>query len=126
CEGPISPHDREELKNLIIALDNWRVMAYENIIPESDVLEGLRFKVKKGKKFQLEKKKLLNPFTLKWEHYYKIVLANDRESRNFIQKMRISLAVDLLLYDSFFRLANVLKKAKKIRSILEYDMPEQG
>src|SRR5690606_35235030 len=64
--------------------------------------------------------------TFKWTHYYKLILANDRESRDFIQKMRITLSIDLLLYDSFFRLAQVLKKAKKIRTILEFDMPEQG
>lgn len=126
CDGPMSVADREELKSLIISLDRWRVMAYQDIMPEVNLLEGKEFDIKKGDRFNLEEKRRLNPLTLKWIKFLKITIADDQASKDFIQKTRIALSIDLLLYDSFFRLAEVLKKSKKMRTILEYDMPEEG
>lgn len=127
CSRPMPSADIGKMKNLLMQLEAWRVDAFERIIPVANVLKGMPVEIKAGESHKIEEKTRLNIGTLKQEKYLKVTYnALDPESRAFVQKERISVAINLLLYDSFFRLADMLSKAKKIRSILEYDMPEVG
>jgi hypothetical protein len=50
----------------------------------------------------------------------------DPASREFLLRAKSGTATMMLLYDSFFRLADVLAKSKKLRRIIEVDMAHEG
>ncbi len=127
CNRPLPSADIKKLKTLITELENWRVEVFANILPVSNVLNGLRAEISLGNEHKVEEKAKFNVSKLKYEKYLKITYNPlDRNSRNFIQKARIHTVINLMFFDSFFRMAEMLSKAKKIRSIIEYDMPEVG
>ena len=116
CEGPLSSKDLSKLKELLISLEEWRKLSFDGIIPMATLKVELESKVEAGEKFSLTQSgKVLH-----------ITLANDEESQNFVKQARRGIATTLLLYDSYFRLAQTLSKATKLRNILEYDLPQEG
>lgn len=125
CEKPLSSADIAIMKGLLLELEDWRVDAFENLIPMANVLEGKPAEIHYGDAHKVELKKRFDYRLFKYVEYFDITYnPADSESRSFVQKQRVHVAVNLLVYDSFFRLADILSKAKKIREILEYDMPE--
>lgn len=127
CEAPLSAKDLTTLKNLLKSLEQWRKVALELAMPQTDVLQGKSFVMTPGDVFTVTESTRWVPGTLKREKYFQITYrADDRDAIRFVQGVRISAATSLLLFDSFFRLAETLSKATKIRSILAYDMPEEG
>lgn len=127
CQKPMSSSDISKMKALLLMLESWRAVTFDTILPLVDVLKGLETEIKLGDKHKVEEKTRFNPLTFAREKYLVITYnPQDPASRAFIQKIRIQSATHLLLFDSFFRLADTLSKAKKIRSILQHDMPEVG
>jgi hypothetical protein len=127
CYRPLTTTELAQMKNLLRDLEAWRVEAFEGIDPKAQML-NLPPLLEEGESLLIEekwrqKKKRSN----KMEPYLHITYnQEDPESQEFIRRARIGAATTLLLYDSFFRIADVLAKAKKVRAILEYDMPEEG
>ncbi len=127
CDRPLTNQDLTTLKNLLRSLEKWRIIALEQAMPQTDVLKGHPFVLSLGESFSVVEASRWSPTTFRNEKYFKITYnPKDPESARFVQGVRISAATSLLLFDSFFRLAETLSKAKKIRAILEYDMPEEG
>ncbi|GEM_PF-1843686 len=125
CQKPLSSADIAIMKEMLLDLEAWRVDTFENLIPVADVLEGKPAEIRYGDAHKVELKKRFDYTLFKYVEYFDVTYnPADLESRNFIQKERVHIAINLLVYDSFFRLADILSKAKKIREILEYDMPE--
>lgn len=127
CNRPMSSADIGKMKVLIASLEEWRVDAFERIIPRADVLQGLPVEISLGQEHKVEEKTRFDLSTLKYEKYLKITYnPDDSRSRSYVQKARINVVMNLMVFDSFFRMADMLSRAKKIRSILQYDMPEVG
>lgn len=127
CDRPMPSASIGKMKNLLLELEEWRVSGFEQLSARANVLRGLPVDLNHGDKLVIETKRRLKPGTLSRESYLKITYnPQDSMSRSFVQKERIHVAINLLLLDSFFRLSDMLSKAKKIRAILQYDMPEVG
>lgn len=123
CHKPLSLKDIETLKGLFKRLGDWDKETFQVLIPETDHLKGLRFEFKRGSRLSLTEAFRFNPNTLSKEKYLQIIYNPDeRESRLFLRDVQITAASTLVMYDNFFKLSHVLAKAKKIRSILEYDV----
>lgn len=116
CDRPLPVEDIRFLKKLFLKLDAWNKETFNVIIPASDHLGHLPVKVKAGEKFEFLRK----------NKYLEITLAHDDESTAFLQDVRIASAAALAMYDSVFKLSEVLARAKKIRSILEYDLGDDS
>lgn len=126
CDRPMSGHDLAKLKELFWNLAHWK-RDFEEVRSLSNLLQGKSFSLKKGKRHKIVEKKKFSPVTFEFEPYLDITLSSqDKDSKMFIRNITISSAVSLLMYDSFFRLTEMLSKAKKIRSILELDMGRDG
>lgn len=121
CQRPMSSQDIGTMKELLQDLGEWKRYAFEEILPQTDVLKGKSFVLKKGDAHKVQEK-----FRLGGSYLEITYNPEDPESRKFAQNVRSTTVTTLLLYDHFFRLAEILSKAKKIRSILTYDMPEDG
>lgn len=127
CTRPLSAKDLTTLKNLLKNLEVWRKAALEIAMPQTDVFQGHPFEMTLGEEFSVTEATRRVPGTLKKEKYFKIVYnPTSNDALRLAQAIRISSATSLLLFDSFFRLADTLSKATKIRGILQYDMPEEG
>ncbi len=127
CDRPMPSGSIGKMKNLLLELEEWRVSGFEELSYRANVLRGLPVALHQGEKLSVETKRRLRPGTLRSENYLKITYnPKHLESRAFVQKERIHVAINLLLLDSFFRLSDMLSKAKKIRAILQFDMPEVG
>ena len=127
CDRPLTNKDLIVLKNLLRSLEKWRLQAIEIALPQTDVLKGRPFELVRGDSFTVEELSRRVRGSIKKEKYLKITYnPEDNEALGFVQGVRISSATSLLLFDSFFRLAETLSKATKIRGILQYDMPEEG
>lgn len=116
CNRPLSIKDIRLLKDLFLKLDSWNKETFNVIIPGTDHINDLAIKVKKGGKFHLLRKKDL----------LEITLAQDEETEIFLRDVSISSASALTMYDSVFKLSHVLARAKKIRSIMEYDLGDDS
>jgi hypothetical protein len=127
CEKPLSASDLRVFKLILFSLENWRFQAFETVIPNYDVLKGLPAELQLGQRLSVTRKMRFNPFTFESEPYLNIVYSPfDPESQDFIQKVRITTATTLQLYDSFFKIAQHLAHAQKLKSIIQSDMPEEG
>lgn len=127
CERPLTNKDLILLKTLLRSLETWRLQAIEIAMPQADVLKGRPFELIPGDSFRVEELSRRVRGSVKKENYLRITYhPEDSEALRFVQGVRISTATSLLLFDSFFRLAETLSKATKIRGILQYDMPEEG
>lgn len=123
CNRPLSIQDIAQLKNLFRKLDAWNKELFGSILPGSDRLKGLPYAHEKGPAFSVKEDTRFNPRLFKNEKYLRIVLNEaDEKSNQFMRDIQITSASTLLMYDSLFKLSFVLSKAKKIRSILEYDL----
>ena len=116
CDRPLPVKDIKYLKELFLKLDAWNNETFDVIIPATDHLGDLPLKLKAGNKFQLIRKK----------KYLEITLAKDAETSEFLRDVSIASASTLAMYDSVFKLSEVLVRAKKIRSILEYDLGDDS
>ena len=126
CDKPLSGQDILLLKNLLRDLQSWKKDTFDYYVPNLGLLSN-SFELKAGDAHNIKITKRLNPQTFRLEDHLKITYnPHDVESLKFAQEIRISSGMTLLLYDSFFQLAQILSKAKKLRSILEYDMPDEG
>jgi hypothetical protein len=117
CEKPLSARDLTQFKNIFRELEEWRKIAFDGIIPMAELNVDKTSEVVIGQHFSIQEdsdriKVVINP--------------SDQESREFIQKSRRATATLMLLYDSFFRLSDILAKARKLSMILEQDMPKEG
>lgn len=127
CSRPLTAKDLNTLKNLLRNLEVWRKAALEIAMPQTDVFQGHPFEMTLGEEFSVTEATRWIPGTLRKEKYFKVVYnPTSNDALRLAQAVRISSATSLLLFDSFFRLADTLSKATKIRGILEYDMPEEG
>ena len=127
CARPLTAKDLTTLKNLLKNLEVWRKAALEVAMPQTDVFQGHPFEMTAGEEFSVTESTRWVPGTLRKEKFFKIVYnASSNDALRLAQAIRISSATSLLLFDSFFRLADTLSKATKIRGILQYDMPEEG
>lgn len=109
CERPLTARQITDFKEALAQLEEWRKLVFDGIQPMGDLSVTLPSSVVLGDEFKTE---LIGEETLE------VTLANDDLSREFVQKARSSSATMVLLYDSFFRLAEVISKAKKLRVIL--------
>ncbi len=121
CDRPLSSQDIGHLKSLLLDLGEWKNHAFNELLPKVNVLKNLPFTIKAGNALNVQERTRLSGKYLE-------VTYNPKEeaSRQFAQSVRISAVTKLVLYDHFFRLAELLSKAKKIRSILTYDMRQDG
>lgn len=127
CSRPLSAKDLTTLKNLLKNLEKWRKAALEIAMPQTDVFQGRPFEMTSGEEFSVTEATRWVRGTLRREKYFKVVYNSaSPDALRLAQAIRISSATSLLLFDSFFRLANTLSQATKIRGILQYDMPEEG
>lgn len=126
CDRPLSSRDISLLKDHFRKLDNWRRDVFEKIIPATDRLKGLPYKLEKGPAFSYKEVIRFNPLTLKKETTLRLIITADQESRQFFRDVQITTASTLLMYDSFFKLSQALAGAKKIRTILENDLRTEG
>lgn len=125
CDGPMSRQDIETLKNILITLKVWKTETLDNYLEGLDVFQEGRFQLVSGKKHEATIQYRFNSSKLKMEKYLRVTYnPSDVNSQIFSQEVRISTGMGLVLYDSFLKLAEFLSKAKKIRSLLEYDIPE--
>lgn len=116
CDRPLSIKDIRHLKKLFLKLDAWNKETFDVIIPATDHLGDLPVKLKEGLMFQL----------VRTNNFLEITLAKDAETADFLRDVSIASASMLAMYDSVFKLSEVLSRAKKIRSILEYDLGEDS
>jgi hypothetical protein len=127
CERPFSGSGLIQLKNVLKNLEEWRKIAFDGIVPVSKLEVDMPFELQMGSSFSVTQKKRFNTSTLKFEAYLKIELNHlDPQSAAFMHRSREGLTTTLLVYDSFFRLTDILARAKKLRSILQYDLKEEG
>jgi hypothetical protein len=127
CDRPLSSDDIGQLKNLLRSLEEWRRLAFEGIVPMATLVVQSPHEIIRGETFSLKETDRYNPQTRKSEKFLTITLnPNEAESKNFLQNARIGLATTLLLYDSYFRLARAVEDASKLRSIIQYDLPDEG
>lgn len=117
CDVPLSLKEIDLIKSLFRKLDSWNKTTFEEVVPATDLINGLSFDVKIGDRFAVKQtgKKLL--ITLS---------ANDEESREYIQSIQMASASMLMMYDKLFEISQGLAKAKKLRSILENDIGEES
>ena len=127
CDRPLSSADIEKLKNLLRSLEEWRRLAFEGVAPQATLTIDSPHQVQLGESLELTETTRYNSTTEEWERFLLITI-NPREeaSKVFLQNARIGLATTLLLYDSYFRLAAAMEHASKLRSIIQYDFPEEG
>lgn len=126
CDRPLSGHDIVELKNLFLDLESWR-KDLEILLLKKDMLKGRSFSLRKGELHTVVSTTRFDPRSFKYLPHFEITLApNDFMSVNFVQSVTIATASTLLMYDSFFKLSELLSRAKKIRYILEFDMGAEG
>lgn len=125
CERPLSARDLEQLKRLLYSLEEWRLLAFDGIVPMSHLDVSMPFEIARGS-FSIVEKKRFNWERLQTESWQLVTLGDEQESQEFITQTQVGVAVNLVLYDSFFRLIEILSQAKKLRSILERDLPFEG
>lgn len=116
CDRPLSVKDIRHLKNLFLELDAWNKETFNVIIPATDHINDLEVEVIQGEKFHLRRRK----------DSLEVTLAPDDETEIFLHDVSIATASALAMYDSVFKLSEVLSRAKKIRSILEYDLGDDS
>ena len=126
CDRPLSGHDIVELKELFLDLESWR-KNFEELLQQKDMLKGRSFSLKEGNLHTVVLTTKFDPKSFKYLPHLDITLApNNSMSLNSVQNVTITTASTLLMYDSFFKLSDLLSRAKKIRYILEYDMGSEG
>lgn len=126
CDKPLSGHDLAELKELFLNLESWR-KNFENLLKRKDMLKGRSYTLKEGKIHTVVETIKFNPRLFKNIPHLDITLSSSNSmSSAFVQNITIATASTLLMYDSFFKLSELLSRAKKIRYILEYDMGPEG
>ena len=116
CDRPLSARDHARLKKMFIDLDSWKELTFNQILPKTDILEGKKIKVIEGDHSITSTNSLL-------------IISLDKldpRSRQLVDYVSISAALKLIMYDNFFRLSEVLAKAKKIRTILQFDLANEG
>lgn len=127
CDGPMPREDITKLKSILLDLNAWKQNTLANYIDGLKVFQDGKFDLESGPHHEVKILQRFNPAKIRFEKYLKVIYnPNDINSQRFSQEIRISSGMGLLLYDSFFKLAEYLSKAKKVRSLLEYDMPEGG
>lgn len=127
CERPLTSKDIAKLKTLLRSLEEWRRLAFEGFAPMAKTEVEYAHKVVIGEKLNIEESTWFNTTTFRREKFLTITLnLEEKESQIFINNTRAALATTLLLYDSYFRLAQAVSKAKNLRSILQYDLPDEG
>lgn len=127
CERPFSAAGLIQLKIVLKNLEEWRKIAFDGIVPVSKLEVDRPFELELGPSFSVTQRNRFNSATLKFETFLKIQLNYlDPETIAFMHRAREGVTTTLLVYDSFFRLTDVLSRAKKLRSILQYDLKEEG
>lgn len=127
CERPLSAKDLTKLKTILKDLEEWRKIAFDGIVPVSRLEVDLPSSVSFGEKFSVTQKYRIDPIYLKSQAFLEVVLnPKDEESVRFTHKARQGTTTILLMYDSFFRLTEILSKATKIRAILQNDIGEES
>jgi hypothetical protein len=127
CQRPLSSGDIEKLKKLLTSLEEWRKISFEGIVPMARLLVEYPHEVSLGEKFSIQESNRINPRTGLKEIFLKLTLnPNEIQTKIFLQNARQGLATTLLLFDSYIRLARSLNKATKLRSIIQYDLPQEG
>lgn len=127
CERPFTAAGLIQLKTVLRNLEEWRKIAFDGIVPVAKLEVALPFEIKTGSTFNVQEARRFNPSSLKYEKFLKITLApTDPETATFMHRSREGLTTTLLVYDSFFRLTDLLARAKKLRSILQYDLRDEG
>jgi Permuted papain-like amidase enzyme, YaeF/YiiX, C92 family len=117
CARPFSARDLMTLKNILNDLDEWRKVSFDGIVPMASLVIDTPSEVSLSSKFSVEASDKFSKVNLN---------LNDFDSQNFVEKARTSTATMMLLYDSFFRMGDILGKAKKLRQVLENDLPKEG
>ncbi len=125
CDKPMSARDLLRLKKILSNLEEWRLIAFDGFVPMSHLEVAMPFELQSGE-FSIVEKKRFNWSRLQTETWQLITLGSDTESQNFLTQTQMGVSVNLVLYDSFFRLTEILSQAKKLRSILERDLPFEG
>lgn len=125
CDKPLRARDLLRLKSLLRNLEEWRLLAFDGFVPMSHLDVSLPFEIARGS-FSIVEKKRFNWERLQTESWQLVTLGDDQASQEFITQTQMGVAVNLVLYDSFFRLIEILSQAKKLRSILERDLPFEG
>ena len=125
CERALSAQDQRILKTLLRDLEEWRVISYDGFAPMSSLDITGPFELREGP-FSLTSERRFSWRTLKQETIQVITLNDDLESQNFLHQTQMGVATNLVLYDSFFRLLETLSQAKKLRQLIEVDMPLEG
>ena len=125
CERPLSARDLSRLKSLLTGLESYRLLAFDGFVPMSHLDVSMPFETQSGP-FALKVKERFNWERLRFDRYQVITLGEDVESENFLRQTQMGASVNLSLYDSFFRLVDLLSQAKKLRGILERDLPREG
>lgn len=125
CDGPMSPKDMDKLKEILMTLSYWKQETLDHYLEGLEVFQEGKFELVPGKKHEAKVLVRFNSSRLKIEKYLRITHnPQDLRTQMFSQEIRISTGMGLVLYDSFLKLSEYLSKAKKIRSLLEYDLPE--
>lgn len=125
CDGPMPRHDIDKLKEILLSLKEWKQETLDHYLEGLDIFQDGRFELVPGAKHGTKVLFRFNSSKLKLEKYLRITHnPKDVQTQMFSQEIRISTGMGLVIYDSFLKLAEFLSKAKKIRSLLEYDLPE--
>lgn len=112
CERPFSAKDLRQLKQYFLGLEEWRRIAFDGIAPMGQLKFDNEPEVVIGSSFKLERAKKL-----------KVTLGKDHLSEKFVNEAQISSANMIFLYESFFKLSEIIGKSRKLRAILERDLP---
>ena len=127
CDRPLSSADIQKLKQLLRSLEEWRRLSFEGIAPLATLTVDSPHQVKLGETLSFNETIRYNPNSRDGERFLLITInPHEEKSKVFLQNARAGLATTLLLYDSYFRLAVAMKHATKLRSIIQYDFPEEG
>lgn len=126
CEKPLSGKELGILKDLLNDLEDWRMSTFEGFIPKATYpISGVTV-VNFGDDFEVKPITAWDMRVGKYVTTYNVTLSDSELSHYYVGKTRHALAFNFILYDSFFRLVDALSKATKLRSILEYDLPNEG
>ncbi len=109
CDRPLTALQMANFKKSISLLREWKEEVFDGFNPVGSLIVTLPSTIKHGEFFKTE---LIGEETLE------VTLGDDEASNSFVKNTRFSTASLILLYDSFFRLAEVIGKAKKLKFIL--------
>lgn len=113
---PLSPQELITLKTAFLELAAWKDEVYGIHVPAKDWIQGRKYQLVKGNQFALSTS----------GNELIVTLAEDASSQEAIQEIQEAGSLQLVMYDYFFRIADLFSKASHLGTIITTDLPTEG